>query len=136
MINGVNIASIKSRHTHCNNWFLYNKLHGKPFMLSREKQNLFLNVKFCISKNMACFSKVFRLMPCFSKCKILHSETDFVFHARHVNAQESIFIKNPSILHPFFSLFLRKSYRKTLFHAKNLWLSTTNPLSKKKSMNS
>ena len=129
MINGVNIASIKSRHTHCNNWFLYNKLHGKPFILSHEKQNLFLNVKFCIPKNIACFSKVFRLMPCFSKCKILHSETDSVFHARHVNAQESIFVKNLSILHPFFSLLLSTPYRQMLFHAKNIWLSTMNPLS-------
>ena len=129
MINGINLASVKSRHTHCNNWFLYNKLHGKPFMLSREKQNLFLNVKFCISKNMACFSKVFRLMPCFSKCKILHSETDFVFHARHVNARESISFNNPLILHPFFLLLLSVLYRKMFFYAKNWWLSTTNPLS-------
>ena len=94
-------------------------LHKKYKMFSREKKNLSLNAKFCISKHMACFLKVFRLMPCFSKCKILNSETDSVFYARHVNAQESIFIKNPSISHPFFSHFLSIWYRKTFSYAKN-----------------
>ena len=64
------------------------KSHGKHQLLPREKQNL---SKFCISKNIACFLEVFRVMPImpyFSKCKILHSETDFFFHKRHVNAQE------------------------------------------------
>ena len=32
-------------------------------------------------------------MKCFSKCNIMHPETVLVFHARHVNAQESIFVK-------------------------------------------
>ena len=94
------------------------KMLGKCEMLTREKPNLSLNAKFCISKYMACFSKLFRLMPCFSKCKILHSETDSVFHARLVNARNSIFVENPSILDSFLSLLLGISYRKIVFFAK------------------
>ena len=51
---------------------------------------------------MACFLKVFRLIPCFSKNEIFQSETDLVFHAKYVNAQEFVFVKNPPILHPYF----------------------------------
>ena len=66
-------------------------------MLSREIQNLSLKFKFCISKNMARFSKVSRLRPCFSKCKILHLETDFVF-TRDMSTHENQF---PLKIHQF-----------------------------------
>ena len=98
-------------------------MHGKHEMLPREKPNLSLNAKFCISKHMACFLKVFRLMPCFSKCKILNSETDSVFHARHVNAQESIFVKNPSISHAFFLTFPKHMVQKNVFLCKKLMIT-------------
>ena len=84
-------------------------------MLSREKPKLFLNAKFWISKDTAGFSKVF-LKTDAMFCKVLHSKTDLVFHARHVNAQDSIFVKNPSILHSFFTLLLRLVKLRTRLH--------------------
>ena len=58
-------------------------------MLLRKILRLSLNIKICISKNMALFLKVLRLTPCFSKCKFLHSETVLEFYVRHVHCTKS-----------------------------------------------
>ena len=61
-------------------------------MLLRKILRLSLNIKICISKNMALFLKVLRLTPCFSKCKFLRSETVLEFYARHVHCTKSDFL--------------------------------------------
>ena len=58
-------------------------------MLLRKILRLSLNIKICISKNMALFLKVLTLTPCFSKCKFLRSETVLEFYARHVHCTKS-----------------------------------------------
>ena len=61
-------------------------------MLLRKILRLSLNIKICISKNMALFLKVLTLTPCFSKCKFLRSETVLEFYARHVHCTKSDFL--------------------------------------------
>ena len=61
--------------------------------VSRKKQNLSLNAKFCILKNMASVLTVPRKRPCSWKCKILRSKRDSVFYAATSNVFRAIFFK-------------------------------------------
>ena len=59
--------------------------------------------QFCISKNMALILYVFRIRPCFWKCKILLLERVLEFSPRQVKLQTWIFFRISS----FFSYFFR-----------------------------
>ena len=51
--------------------------------------------EFCIFKNMALILYVFRMRPCFLKCKILHLEIVLEFSLRQVKLQNQICFRLP-----------------------------------------
>ena len=85
-------------------------------MSPRKKPNLSLSAKSCISKNVACFSKLCRLMPYFSKCKIC-IQTQICFFTQDMSMHKNQFILK---IHAFFLFTFKYIVEKNAFPCKKL----------------